>query len=607
MENEKIENLLNLALLATPEELEKSLELEEGYNAAERTWEVVIKFSGDAGQMQRALAERFPDGADAIQITNLSNEYMILVLPESIVEQVAALPEVEYMEKPKSLFFAVNQGKSASCINSLQTPGSAAGTGLLNGSGVLLAVIDSGIDYAHPDFRNANGSTRILALWDQTIPAGSVEDKSGGKEGVYLGAPQGFVLGTEFNRSIIDEALRRQTEQERFSVCPSRDLSGHGTHVAGIAAGNGRASEGRYRGIAYESELVVVKLGTPREGGFPRTTELMQAVDYSIKKASEAGKPLVLNLSFGNNYGSHSGNSLLETYLDDMANYGRVCIIVGSGNEGASSGHTSGILAEGKDDIVQIAVSNYETGLNLQLWKSYADEFTVSLIAPDGRRIGPVLPEQGPFRYRVGETELLCYYGSPTPYSSYQEIFFDFLPVTDFIDGGIWEVLLTSQRIIQGNYDMWLPGGGILNAGTGFLYPTENTTLTIPSTASKVITVGAYDARYNQPAPFSGRGFTRQTDQIKPDLVAPGVGITSCAPGGGYASRTGTSMATPFVSGSAALLMQWGIVNGNDTYLYGEKLKAYLIRGAKHLPIFQEYPNPSLGWGALCLRDSLPV
>lgn len=625
MENEKIENLLNLALDATPEELNKSLDLDVGYDAQQRTWEVIVKYGGTTAGLENLLRENFPQFYSQIRITNLRNEYAILVLPEAIVNAVASLPEIEYMEKPKRLFFAVNRGKRASCISGLQT-GSGAGipdTGRnnLTGRDVIVAVIDSGIDYAHPDFRNADGTTRIIELWDQTIPSGSVSvpgtvaDEGGtgrrneggnGSEERVLTAPEGFYIGTVFDSEILNLALDQPTDQARYAICPSRDISGHGTHVTGIAAGNGRASNGRYRGVAFESELLVVKLGLPLENGFPRTTELMQAVDYCLGKSTEYGKPIVVNLSFGNNYGSHSGNSLIETYLDDMANYGRTSIAAGSGNEGAAAVHTSGRVTEGQTERVELAVSEFETALNLQIWKSYVDEIAVSIVHPGGLVVGPIQRIQGPQRFTVGNTQLLLYYGEPSPYSPFQEIYFDFIPVRDYIDSGVWEVRLVPQRIVQGRYDMWLPSGGVLNSGTGFLYPTEETTLTIPSTAARVITVGAYDALFDQPASFSGRGYTRETNQVKPDLAAPGVEITSCAPGGGYVARTGTSMATPFVSGGAALLMQWGIVNGNDPYLYGEKMKAYLIRGARELPVFEEYPNPVLGWGVLCVADSLP-
>ena len=145
-----------------------------------------------------------------------------------------------------------------------------------------------------------------------------------------------------------------------------------------------------------------------------------------------------------------------------------------------------------------------------------------------------------------------------------------------------------------------------LNPGTGFPYPSELQTLTIPSTTAKVISVAAYDSNTDSTAAFSGRGYTAWTNQVKPDLAAPGVNIIAPSPGGGYASRSGTSMAAPFVTGSAALMMQWGIVQGRDMFLYGEKLKAYLISGARQIAAVKEYPNPQLGWGTLCLRDSLP-
>lgn len=182
----------------------------------------------------------------------------------------------------------------------------------------------------------------------------------------------------------------------------------------------------------------------------------------------------------------------------------------------------------------------------------------------------------------------------------------DFIPVNQYVNDGIWTIRITPERIVSGRYDLWLPNSSSLNENTRFLTPDPFTTLTIPGATLKAVTVGAYDSNTGKIATFSGRGFTRENNQVKPDIVAPGVNISSAAVGGGMAVMSGTSMATPFVTGAVALMMEWGIVRGHDPFLYGEKVKAYLIRGARHLQQFDEWPNPEAGWGALCLRDSLP-
>lgn len=566
MDNQKRENLLNLALDATPEEREKSGNLEVGYNPQERTWELIVRYSGDISDLE----------ALGVQIDILLNGYAILIVPESQIDAVSQMPQIEYIEKPKRLFFAVNAARSASCLTQVQ-----AGPDGLTGAGTAVAVIDSGIDYFHQDFRHGDGTTRIIRLWDQ------VQDRM-------------------YTEEEINEALAAGSRAEALQIVNSVDLSGHGTAVAGIAAGNGRESGGRYRGVAYESAIMAVRLGTSLADGFPRTTQLMRGLDAVVRTAMELGLPTAVNLSFGNTYGSHDGTSLLETYIDSISNFGRTVLAAGTGNEGASGGHTSGRLVMGREENVELSVAPYETGFSVQLWKAYSDDFEIALISPSGESSSPISRRMGTQTFRYRDTNVLLYYGEPSPYSRAQEIYMDFLPRENYIDSGIWTIRLTPVRLVTGQYDLWLPAQAALNPATRFLLPTPDTTLTIPSTAAGVISVGAYNDSYLSYADFSGRGYTRTDNQVKPDLVAPGVDIITVQKGGGYAAVTGTSFATPFVSGSAALLMEWGIVRGNDPFLYGEKVKAYLTRGARQLPGFESFPNPLIGYGALCVQNSFP-
>ena len=575
MDNSKIENMLNLALDATPGERARSLNLDVGFDGEENTWELIVKYSGSLSRLEE----------EGIRVTELLNEYAVLIVPESGIGRLAEVPEIEYIEKPKRLFFAAEQGRTASCVTGVQNARYD-----LYGDGVLVAVLDSGVDYAHPDFRNEDGTTRILALWDQTIPGRP---------------PAGYRIGTEYTKEQIDEALAQSDPVRRRELVPSTDASGHGTRVLGIAAGNGRAGGIRYRGVAPRSSILVVKLGVPRTDSFPRTTELMQALDYCIRKAMEYSLPVAVNISFGNTYGAHDGTSLLETYITDMANIWKSVICIGTGNEGYAAGHASDSLQEGEKKRIQLAVGEYEGALNLQIWKSYLDDISVSLESPGGRRAGFIQNMPGAQRFTLEQTEILLYYGEPSPYSQSQEIYLEFLPQTEYVDSGIWTLTLEAREIRDGRFHLWLPSAAVLNANTRFLEPEPYITLTIPSTARRTVAVGAYDSRSRTYADFSGRGDTRDGRE-RPILAAPGVDVVTTVPGGGYAAATGTSFATPFVTGAAALLMQWGITDGNDPFLYGEKAAAYLKKGAGPLPAFQEYPNPQIGWGTLCVRESLP-
>lgn len=572
MPDQKLENLLNLALDATEEERDKSLELNVGYNPIEREWDLIVKYSGSLDCV-RAL------GA---QVVELRNEFAIVTIRESLIDAMSSCPSVDYVEKPKRLFFQVENGKRVSCISSAKLP-----PNRLSGAGILVAVIDSGIDYANAVFKNADGTTRIRNLWDQTISGNP---------------PQGYVIGTEYTKEEIDEALRQPTRREQLQIVPSQDFSGHGTAVAGILAGNSQA----YQGVATQSKLIIVKLGTAREGGFPRTTELMQALNYVVSKAEEYRLPIAINLSFGNTYGPHDGSGLLERFIESVADTWKSVICIGMGNEGSSAGHTAGVLNEEEETVIELAVQENEPTVNVQIWKGYFDTFDISVISPSGVRIGPISEELGTQRFLVGNTNLLLYYGEPSPFSIDQEIFLDFLPRSTYIDSGVWRIVLTPRRIVNGEYALWLPSQAVLNEGTGFLFPNADRTLTIPATSYRSIGVGAYDATTFTYAEFSGRGPAGPGRRAKPDIVAPGVDILAPVPNGGFAIFRGTSFAVPFVTGSAALMMEWGIVRGNDAYLYGEKVKAYLQRGARSFDGITEYPSPLVGYGALCLEESLP-
>lgn len=577
MADQKIENLLELSVDVSEETREKSENLSAGYNEEENTWQVIFRYSGDLSNFV-GVYER---------VTPLLGGYAVAEVTEDQLMALAREPQVEYIEKPKALSFAVYDSKLVSCIPPVQRAPLS-----LTGQGILVGIIDSGIDIYHPDFRNEDGSTRIAGLWDQSLsPA----------DGAGQTPPEGYAMGVYFSREQINEILETQEQ------APTRDSSGHGTHVAGIAAGNGRASRGENRGVAYEADLLIVKLGSRRKDGFPQTAELMQGVDFCVRWALREGQPLALNLSYGNNYGSHTGTSLIETYLDQVAAIGRTTICVGSGNEGNQRRHASGTLVDGQDHVVEFIVSPGEYNLSIQLWKQYVDRFQISLQTPSGRTVVLSGDLQGTYRYFVDGTELLWYFGEPSPYSIQQEIYLELLPGEDQtgIRSGVWKFIFTPEKIVDGRYNMWMPSGASISAETGFLIPSADTTLTIPSTAFRPITVAAYDGNTGTFAPFSGRGFVC-CHLVKPDLAAPGVDILSCAPGGGYTRRTGTSMACPFVTGSAALLMQYGIIQGRDPYLFDQKVKAYLIRGARPLSSYDEYPNDRVGWGALCLEDSIP-
>lgn len=562
-QDEKFENQLNLALDLSEQQREKSEDLDAGYDKETNQWEVIFRYTGSLDMIKRSETTVFEP---------LSMGYAIAYIKESELDAFSRNEQVIFIEKPKNLLLNRQLSIAASCMLSVKNPPLS-----LTGRGVFVAVIDTGIDIFHPDFIDHDGNTKIYELWDQTVSGTP---------------PTPFVNGNVYTREEINKALHRENGRLTFE---SRDNLGHGTHVASICAGR--------NGVAPEAELIVVKLGDTREMGFPRTTQMMTALQYVVNTASKLTKPVAINISYGHNYGDHRGNSLLETFVSQIASQWKCSICIGTGNEGSSGRHKQGIITDKTEKII-FDIAPFEPNINLQIWKDFADDYKITLSSPLGITY-EIADQQGKSQYMYGNTMVFVYNGYPTPYNVRQEIYFSFIPTkVDYIESGQWKIEISPVNIRNGEYQMWLPVSSGSNQETRFLEPDKVFTLTIPSTARNAISVGAYDVRYQTYADFSGRGDEKFCVD-KPDLVAPGVGILAAEPGGGESVRAGTSMATPFVTGSVALLMEWGIVRGNDPYLYGERIKAYLHRGARKINGFNNYPNDEIGYGKLCVGNLL--
>ena len=509
--------------------------------------EFIVKYNGDI----RSLG--FPTEL-------LGHQYAILELTAQEARALPEYPQVEYLEPSEGLSPFLQAGLDSACITPVQRD-EALG---LTGRGVIVGFIDSGIDLRHPAFLTDQGATRVLRLWDMTLPGAP---------------PAGFRKGTVFTAEEIDAG-----------AAVSRDLAGHGTAAAGIAVGRD--------GVAPEAAIVAVKMG----GGSASSTDVMRGIKFILDCAAQFAMPCVINLSYGTNNGSHQGQSLFETYIDAMAQQGRTVIVCASGNEGDSGHHFHGQLPpEGYLDV-EFTVNTPREAIYLTLWKSFADTARFELILPSGASTGPL--SSGPVRqFAFGPISLAVAFNGPTHFSTAQEVYFALAAPSGGLNG-LWVLRCYGDRIVEGGFHIWLPTVEEVGRDTAFLRPDPNLTITLPATARLPIAVGGYRSGTGTASPFSGRGAAPCEGNALVDLCAPAEQVVTARPGGGYGAYTGTSMAAPFVSGSAALLMEWGIVQGNDPFLYGQRVKAFLCANAARSP-FLAYPDPVWGYGKLNLCQAL--
>lgn len=539
----------------------------------EQNTEIIIKYHGSLeliADILGAVAER------------LNENYAILTMPISQIPNIINIPNVEFYELPKNVAFQLQRSMNAARIRSVQLPASYG----LTGKGILVGIIDSGIDYTHPDFRNPDGTTRILYLWDQTAV---------GKP------PEGFRSGQLYTKQDIDEAL---TSPNPYSVVPERDFIGHGTAIAGVAAGNGASSNGVESGAAPGASLIIVKLSEPQAPGFTKSTEIMRGVKFCLDMAVMLEMPLSINISYGTNEGAHNGISLFETFIDSSADRWKTVISIAAGNEASSSHHYLGLLKEGQTEYVEISIGENVRSVNLTLWKNFADTFHFELVSPSGRSSGLVHEYERFVSLIVDGVRINIVNDQPNHYYFGQQIYISLEGIAGPIRQEIWRLAIIAKEVVDGSLNIWLPITETKAQTSIFLQPSPENTVTLPSTSHRAITVGAYNSKVNTSSDFTGWGNTYLSFGQKPDLLAPGVDVVTTRTGGGYDVFTGTSIAAPFVTGSAALMMEWGIVKGNDPFLYGQRIKAFLCRNAsRNRPI--NFPNSVWGYGTLDLLKTM--
>ena len=453
----------------------------------------------------------------------------------------------------------------------------------LQGRGVIIGFIDTGIRYQLDVFRDENGGSRILSIWDQTIQTGE--------------PPEGFLYGTEYTREEINRALE---SGQPLSVVPTTDENGHGTAMASAAAGSVLNQGLTFRGAAPQADIAVVKLKGAKEylreyyaiaddAAAYQENDIMEAVKYLEGMAIVFERPVVIVLGIGSNMGDHEGNSPLPSYLNKVASKRSRAIVVCGGNEGDKEHHYSAAMPE----QIEMRVEENTKGFSMELWGNRIDIYSVVLRTPGGE-MTPIIDfrngQDNYFSFVFDKTKIYTGLSIVEKRSGNELVFFRFENPTP----GIWSIIVypLEQENIRGSgrFHIWLPITSFIDGGVTFLEPDTDVTLTEPANAEQVITISSYNGRTGSWYSESGRGFSAN-DMIKPDLAAPGVQVSTI-----LGARTGSSMAAALTAGCVAQFMEWAIVDGYAPFLESRSIKSYFIRGARRESNIT-YPDRRWGYG----------
>lgn len=527
------------------------------------------------------LLKRYKDSV----IHYINEAYAIVHVPVSQI-LIKTVNTFGYSVMPKLYGLTSEISLEASGVNRLR----AIPNFNLRGNGVLIGIIDTGIDYSNPVFIKADGTTKIVSLWDQTI--------------VSTNPPSDVRFGTEYASDQINQAL---ASPNPYDIVPSRDENGHGTMMAAVSAGNEDLKEG-FTGVAPESELIIVKLRqakqylrnfyvVPDNVVCFQEDHIMLGVQYCLRLARDLNKPIVICLGIGTSQGPHNGRSPLSSFLSIIGDFPNTVVIIPVGNEGNLSRHYYNIIDPTVGHTaVELTVGENDKGFSIELWGDPPGIYSIDILSPSGEYI-PRIPHglrvNRVISFIFDTTIIYVDYQTAESLTGEQLILIRFINISP----GIWRFNVYGQGNLRMGFNIWLPMGNMISKDTYFTNPNNYTTVLAPGSATVPITMTAYNVNNNSLYTYASRGYTRN-NIVKPELAAPGVNYIAPNQNKEFVSYSGTGVAAAHTAGIAALLLEWGTVNGNHPGFDSIEVKNYLIRGAIRNANLV-YPNRDWGYGKI--------